>query len=200
MKKKEKEKQKQKGSIRSPKDMGIALGTFSVALVVITLITTPVFTSVFPTVVASGLVGNDCCYGTNIVNIFTGDVCCEEIELLPPGSAIWLCQYIVYYESAAIIRINLNNEENWAEYEDLIVNLTGFESKEDWEAFCADMISRDPCVKEYILDQGFYVISCLDCECFWYLIDMADKCDCPVRIAMYDCCCTLCPVIPIFIY
>jgi len=38
MKKKEKEKQKQKGSIRSPKDMGIALGTFSVALVVITLI------------------------------------------------------------------------------------------------------------------------------------------------------------------
>jgi hypothetical protein len=28
------------------------------------------------------------------VNIFTGNVCCEEIGLLPAGSAIWLCQYI----------------------------------------------------------------------------------------------------------
>jgi len=53
-------KEKRKGSIQSPKDLGIALGTFGVALVVITMITTPVFTSAFPVVVASGIVGNDC--------------------------------------------------------------------------------------------------------------------------------------------
>jgi len=49
-------KEKRKGSIQSPKDLGIALGTFGVALVVITMITTPVFTTTGNAEVNTGVV------------------------------------------------------------------------------------------------------------------------------------------------
>jgi hypothetical protein len=192
-------KEKKRGSIQSAKDIGIALGTVVVALVVILMITTPVLQR-FPVATAGSIDYCSGCSGSSgIVNSFTGRDCCEEIEL-PSGSMIWVCQYIAYWQENETISINLNKEESWEEHGDLIFNLTELESKEKWEILCAEMFSRDEHAEEYLLDQGFYVISCSDCDCFWLLVDMANNCECPLRIAMYDCCCVICPIIPIFIY
>lgn len=199
MKKERKDRKERKSSIRSKQDLGIALGTFVIAMSVVTLITMPVVSSVIPTVVASAVGYEN--YPVSAASIMPGNIGCDMEMELPPGSAIWLCQYLVYSnETGQLIGIDLCKDEDWTEYGDVITEFTGLDDKEEWEVLYADMFRKKPYVKEYLLDQGFYVISCVDCDCFWDLIDLANKCDCPVKIAMYDCCCIVSPIIPVFVY
>ncbi len=194
---KEKEK-KGRGvwSVQTAQDLVIALGTFAVACIVVALITMPVISSAVPNVLASA---GQC--PISAASVIAKDIDCDTEMELPPGSAIWICRYLVYSnETGQLIGIDLCRDDDWLEYGELINELTGLDSKSEWETLYADMFRREPYVKEYLLDQGFYVISCVDCDCFWYLIDQANKCDCPVKIAMYDCCCVVFPVIPVFVY
>ena len=195
-----KEKDK-KGSIRSGRDLGIALITLAIACSVIALITMPVMSSVLPSIVSAGNPDCESCQ-ISATSIIGADCRCDTELELPPGSVIWLCQYLVYSnQTGQLIGIDLCDDDDWAEYGELITEITGLNDKEEWEVLYADMLYKKRYVGEcYLPDQGFYVVSCLDCDCFWYLIDMANDCDCPVRIAMYDCCCVICPIIPVFVY
>lgn len=197
MKKERKDRREKKSSIRSKQDLGIAMSTFVIAMSVVALIAMPVVSSVIPNVLA-----NTVEYPVSAASIMPGNIGCDMEMELPPGSAIWLCQYLVYSnETGQLIGIDLCKDEDWLEYGQLINEFTGLGNKEEWEVLYADMLYKKPYVKEYLLDQGFYVISCVDCDCFWYLIDLANECDCPVKIAMYDCCCIVSPIIiPVFVY
>ena len=188
-----------KGSIRSARDLGVALAVLAIACSVIALITMPMMSSVLPNVVAASDID---CEGCEISAVsIIGNVGCDMEMELPPGSVIWMCQYLVYSnETGDLVGINLCDDEDWEEYGELITEITGLEDQEEWETLYHDMLYKKCYVSGYLQDQGFYVISCLDCDCFWYLIDMADNCECPVRIAMYDCCCVICPIIPVFVY
>lgn len=173
---------RKKGSIQTWKDFGIAACVLIIAATVILLITMPIYGSFF----------------TNKIY----DTCCDEIDELPENSTIWLCQYLIYYTvDNGVIRMDLNDEETWLEYNDLITNLTGLETKEEWTDFCKDMLNKEPCVSEYLIERDYVIISCIDCEEFQELVKIANDNNYPVKIVMYDCCCIICPfIMPVFIY
>ena len=196
----ENRKRNKKGSIRSAHDLVIASGVLVIAFSVIMLITAPVMSSVLPSVVTANNFDCENCKipGTGIIGAGYG--CDIELEL-PAGSVIWMCQYLVYSnETGDLIGINLCDDEDWEEYGWLITEITGLDDQGEWNILHKDMLYKECYVNEYLQDQGFYVISCLDCDCFWYMIDLANNCDCPVRIVMYDCCCVITPFIPVFVY
>ena len=187
-----------KSSIRSVQDLGIALGVFAIACGVIALITMPAIGSVLPAVVAGNVDCENC--EVSAVSII-GDIGCGVEMNLPAGSSIWMCEYLVYSNKTGdLIGINLCDDEDWLRYGDIITEITGLDNRDEWQTLYHDMLYKKCYVNGYLQDQGFYVISCLDCNCFWYLIDMADNCDCPVRIVMYDCCCVTSMIIPVFVY
>ena len=193
-------KKDKKGSIRSARDLAIALGVFAIACGVIGLITMPVMSSALPSVVAAGNFDCENCQ-IPVAGIIGADYRCDTELELPAGSAIWLCQYLVYSnETGQLIGIDLCDDDDWAEYGELITEITGLDDKEELETLLKDMLYKKSYVNEYLQDQGFCVISCLDCDRFWYLVEQANDCNCPVRIAMYDCCCVVSPIIPVFVY
>ena len=193
--------ERKKSSIRSVGDLVIALGAFAVACSVIALITMPVVSSVLPAVVSASDFDCDSCEIPAISVVGDLGLSYNTKLELPTGSAIWMCQYLVYSnETEDLIGIDLGNHEDWAKYGELITEITGLDNQEQWETLYQDMIYKKPYVEGYLEDQGFCVISCLDCEYFWHLVEQANECECPVRIAMYDCCCVVCPIIPVFVY
>jgi hypothetical protein len=191
--------EKKNWSIRSGQDLAIALGTLVIAMSVMALIAVPAMSSVLPAVVA-GSADCDCENCTSAVRSIEDMGCDTKLEL-PAGSVIWMCQYLVYSnETGYLIGINLCDDDDWEEYGRLITELTGLENQEEWDILYADMLLKKPYLEEYFPDQGFCILSCLDCDCFWCLIDKANERGCPVKIVMYDCCCTVLPIIPVFIY
>jgi hypothetical protein len=192
----EKVRGKNKSSIQSGRDALIAFGTLAIAFSVITLIMVPAMSTALPAVVAASSEGCE----ISAVRTMGGIGCGAELEL-PAGSVIWMCQYLVYSnETGDLIGIDLCNHDDWEEHGKLITEITGLDNQDEWDTLYHGMIYKECYVKGYLEDQGFYVISCLDCDCFWYLIDLAGRCHCPVRIVMYDCCCVISPIIPVFMY
>ena len=173
---------KNKKSIQSYKDFSIAVGVVTIALVVIALITMPIISMAL----------SEAKYNT----------CCENVGDLPANSTVWLCQYLIFYDiDGEVLRLDLNNEKTWDKYDNLIVNLTGLATKEEWTIFCIDMLNRETYVDNYLIAEGFNVISCIDCEEFQRLAQIAINNGEPVKIVMYDCCCNICPyIIPVFVY
>ena len=173
---------KKKRSIQSWKDFSIAVGVFTIALVVISLISMPVISMAL----------SEAKYNT----------CCESVGDLPANSSIWLCNYLIYYTAdGEAIRMDLNDVNTWTDHENLIVNLTGLATKNDWTIFCIDMLNREMYVDNYLIVEDFDIISCNDCEEFRNLAEIAISNGYPVKIVMYDCCCNICPyIVPIFVY
>lgn len=191
--------EKKNWSIRSLEDLGIAVTVLVIVFSVISLIMMPAISSVLPAIVA-GSADCDCENCTLAVRSIEDMGCDMELEL-PAGSVIWMCQYLVYSnETEQLIGIDLCDEEDWEEYEELITEITGLENQEEWNILYADMLFKKLYLEKYFPDQGFCILSCLDCDCFWCLIDAANDRGCPVRIVMYDCCCLIAPIIPVFIY
>ena len=190
---------RKKGSIKSVGDLAIALGTLAIALIVFALITMPAISSVLPAVVSASSADCEGCEVSAMSII--GNVGCDEELELPPGSVIWLCQYLVYSnETGDLIGIDLCDDEDWEEYGELITEITGLDNQEEWETLYKGMLYKKCYVRPYLEDQGFCIISCVDCDCFWCLVNMANDCGCPIKIVMYDCCCIVCPIIPVFMY
>lgn len=173
---------KKKRSIQSWKDVSIAIGVCTIALVVISLISMPVLSMVL----------SEAKYNT----------CCESVGELPANSTVWLCQYLIFYdENGNTLRMDLNDKDTWNEYDNLIMNLTGLATREEWTELCIDMLNQEVYVDSYVIAERFNVISCVDCEEFKRLVQIAINNEEPVKIVMYDCCCNICPyIIPIFVY
>jgi hypothetical protein len=183
-----------KGSIQSGRDLAIASGTLIIAFSVITLILVPAMSAALPGVVSAA-------DGQNCQISAMGFMGCDTELELPAGSVIWICQFLTYSDEAGdLIDIDLCNHDDWVKHGELIEELTGLENEEQWERLFQDMIYQEDYVKLYLQDEGFSVISCLDCDRFWSLVTQANECECPVKIAMYDCCCVISPIIPVFMY